>query len=93
MTWYMETSNVYNKNGVDEMLCNKAFIIVGNPTYDWYQCGMTSMVYNFLNKKAGYSNHIITEICEIEEFVNELNSSINRKCEMCKEDSSFRDNI
>ena len=54
---------------------------------------MTSMVYNFLNKKAGYSNHIITEICEIQELVNELNRSITRKCEMCKEDSSFRDNI
>ena len=26
----MEISNIYNKNGVDKILCDKAFIIVGN---------------------------------------------------------------
>ena len=35
----------------DKILCNKAFNIAKNPNYDWYQCGLASMIYKVFDKK------------------------------------------
>ena len=35
----------------DKILCDKTFNITKNRKYDGYQCGITSMVYTFFDKK------------------------------------------
>ena len=35
----------------DKILCDKAFNIVKNPKYDGYQCGFTSIIHKFFDKK------------------------------------------
>ena len=35
----------------DKILCDKAFNIVENPKYDWYQKSLASMVNKFFNQK------------------------------------------
>ena len=45
----------------DKVLKDKAFAIANNPKYDEYQRGLSSMVYNFFDKKSkgtGIKNEI-----------------------------------
>ena len=39
----------------DKVLRDKAFSIPKNPTYDGYQRGLASVVYNFFDKKSAGS--------------------------------------
>ena len=39
----------------DKVFKNKAFTIASNPKYEGYQRGLTSMIYNFFDKKSNGS--------------------------------------
>ena len=40
------------RTAADKVLPHKAFSIAKNPQYNGYQCGLTSMVYKFFDKKT-----------------------------------------
>ena len=44
---YGDIKDLARRAASDKVLCDKAFNIAKNPKYDGYQCGLTSMVYNF----------------------------------------------
>ena len=53
----------------DKILRDKAFNVGKNPKYDGYQCGLTSMVYEFFDKKAscsGIKNGDISNQCPLD---------------------------
>ena len=71
---------------------DKAFNIAKNPTYDGYQTGLVSMVYNFFDKKSGRSgvatfanksaaNNMIKQIMQL---ADELHKPIIRNFEKRK---------
>ena len=71
---------------------DKAFNIAKNPTYDGYQRGLVSMVYNFFDKKSGRSgvatlanksaaNNMIKQIMQL---ADELHKPIIRNFEKRK---------
>ena len=82
---YEDFKDLTRKRASDKILCYKAFNITKNLKYDGYQCGLASMVYNFLDKKA--SGGIKNELAE------ELHKPIIRKFEKRKVHSPFIDNI
>ena len=79
------------------MLLDKAFNIVKNPKYDWYQRGLASMVYNVFDKKPSGSNNssgaVKNETMSDRKLAEELSKPIIRKFEKGKAYSSFKDNI
>ena len=60
----------------DKVLRDKEFNIAKNPKHDWYQRGLTSMVYKFYDKRASSSNTLggtnTIEILQNKELLKEL---------------------
>ena len=52
MIWYRHFKDLPRRTDSDKALRDKAFNIAKNPKYDGYQRGLTSMVYNFFDKKS-----------------------------------------
>ena len=48
---YGDFKDLTRKTASDKILHDKAFIFAKNLKYDEYQCGLASMVFNFLIKK------------------------------------------
>ena len=46
----MTFGNLAQRTASEKKLCDKTFNIANNPKYDGYQCGLSSMTYNFLTK-------------------------------------------
>ena len=60
---YGDFKDLTRRTASDKILRDKAFNIVENLKYDWYQCGLFSMSISFLIKKAsgsGIKNEIIS---------------------------------
>ena len=74
----------------DKVLRDKAFRIASDLKYDGYQRGLTSMVYNFFDKKYSGSG-IINE--SNYQLANELHKPIIKTLRKRKVYSSFRDDI
>ena len=49
---YGDFRDLNRKTTADKVLRDKAFNTAKNPKYDSYQRGLTSMVYEFFNKKT-----------------------------------------
>ena len=49
---YSDSKDLTIRTVADKILRNKALNIAKDPKYDWYQRGLASMVYNFLDKKS-----------------------------------------
>ena len=76
----------------DKLLRDKAFNIAKDPKYDGYQRGLTSMINNFLDKKASGSGTKSENISN-KELTKELHKPIIRKFNTRKVDSHFPDDI
>ena len=84
---YAKYKDRLNRKKSDVVLKNKALEIAMNPKINGYQRGLSSMVYNFFDKKTkGYrlNNEILAE---------ELHKPIIKKFKRRKFYSSFKDNI
>ena len=58
---YGKYKDLRKRTQSDKVLKDKAFAIANNPKYDEYQRGLSSMVYNFFDKKSkgtGIKNEI-----------------------------------
>ena len=76
----------------DEVLRDKAFNIAKYPKYDGYQRGLSSMVYNFFDRKSiGSGVNILSEFNK--QLAEELHKPIIEKFKKRKVYSGFRDNI
>ena len=49
---YGDFKDLTRRTASDKILRDKAFNIAKNPKYDGYQCGLTSMVHTFFDKKT-----------------------------------------
>ena len=49
---YGEFKDLTKSTAADKVLRDKAFNIANDPKYDEYQRGLTTMVYNFFDKKT-----------------------------------------
>ena len=49
---YGKSKDLTKRTQSDKVLRDKAFKIASDPKYDGYQRGLTSMVYNFFDKKS-----------------------------------------
>ena len=76
----------------DKILRDKAFIIAENPRHDGYRRGLSSMVYNFFDKKTE-GGAVKNEILENQALAEELHEPIIRRFEKRKVHSSFINNI
>ena len=76
----------------DKTLHEKAFNIAKDPKYDGYCRGLTSVVYNFFDKKTS-GVAIQNENIWNEESAEELHKPIIKKFKNRKVHSSFEDNI
>ena len=88
---YSDSKDLTKKTVVDKILKNKAFDIVKDPKYDWYQRGLASKVYKFFDSKVSGSGAKL--IPENEQLANELHKPIIRKFEKRRVYSTFKDNI
>ena len=76
----------------DKVLRDKTFNIAKNPKYDGYQRGLTSMGYNFFDKKSkGSGVNITLEFNE--QLAKELHKPIIRNVKKRTVYSGFRDSI
>ena len=89
---YGDFKDLNRKRDADKVLRNKAFNIAINPTYDGYQRGLASMVYNFFYKKTSGSG-ITNESISNKQLAEELHKPIIRKFNKRKVHSPFIDNI
>ena len=87
---YGKSKDLVKRTQSDKVLRDKAFKIASNPKYDGHQRGLTSMVYNFFDKKSKGSG--ITNELNIQ-LSNELHKPVIKKFEKRKVYSSFKDNI
>ena len=85
---YRDFKNLSRRTVSDEILCDKAF----NQSEIWYQRGLSSMVYKFLDKNSS-GRDINNEIKPNQELVEILRKLNIRKLEQRKVHSSFIDNI
>ena len=79
------------RTAADKVLRNKAFKITTDQTYDGYQRGLASIVYNFFDKKSQGSG--LANNKENVQLANELHKPIIKKINKIKVYSSFKDNI
>ena len=77
---------------VGEVLCNKLFNFAKNLKYDGYQCELTSLIYNFFDKKSSDSC-VKSELMPKQGLSEKLYKLIIRKSQNRKVYSSFKDNI
>ena len=71
---------------------DEVFNIAKNPKYDEYRRGLTSMIYNFFDKKTS-GNGIKNDNISNEKLADELHKLIIRKFNKRKVQSPFIDNI
>ena len=69
---------------------NKAFNIVKNPKYDGYQRGLTSIAYEFFDRRSISSD---VAMLQNEQLAEELHKPIVKKIKRRKVYSSFKGNI
>ena len=74
----------------DIVLYDKAFNIAKNPSYDQYERGLASMVYEFFGKKSS-SNSFKIQFFSNQELAVEIHKPIIRKFERQKVYSSFKE--
>ena len=87
---YGKTKYLTKRTQSDKGLKDKTFKISSDPRYDGYQRGLTSMFYNFFDKKSSGSG-IVNK--PIHQPANELHKPIIKKFKKRKVYSFFRDNI
>ena len=85
-----KSKDLVKRTQSDKVLRDKAFRIASDLKYDGYQRGLTSMVYNFFDKKYSGSG-IINE--SNYQLANELHKPIIKTLRKRKVYSSFRDDI
>ena len=85
-----KSKDLVKRTQSDKVLRDKAFRIASDLKYDGYQRGLTSMVYNFFDKKYSGSG-IINE--SNYQLTNELHKPIIKTLRKRKVYSSFIDNI
>ena len=73
---YGKTKDLVKRTQSDKVLKDKASKIASDPNYDGYQRGLTSMVYNFFDKKSK-GRGIVNE--PNYQLANELHKPIIRK--------------
>ena len=83
MIWEMEILRIVHY---------KTFGIAKNPKYDRYQCGLSSIIYNFFNKRTSGSAIKNGNISN-KEFAQELHKPIIKNFNKRKVQSGFIDNI
>ena len=83
---YADNKDLVNRVQADKVLRDEAYNVASNPSYDGYQRGLASMVYNFFDKKSTGGNLNL-------ELANELHKPIIRKFDKRKVYSSFKGNI
>ena len=86
---YWDFKDLVKGTASNKVLWDTAFIIAKNPKYDWYQRGLTSMVYKFFEKKSTGSG-IRNEITQNQQLAEELHKPIIRKLKKRKVYSSFK---
>ena len=93
MTWLMEILKTWLEEQLLIKYCiDKAFNIAKNSKYDGCQCGLTSMVYKFFDKKNS-GGTLKNENISNKELAEELHKPTIRKLEKRKVHSPFVDNI
>ena len=89
---YGDLKDIARRTASEKVLRDKAFNITKNPKYNWYQRGLISMVYKFLNKKLK-RNSVNIPLGFNEQLAKELHKLIVRKFNKGKINSRFRYNI
>ena len=74
---YGDFKDVTRRTASDKILRDKAFNIAKSLEYDGYQGGLTSMLYNFFDKKTD-GGAVKNEYMSNKEFAEELPKLINR---------------
>ena len=74
----------------DKVLCDKAFNIAKNPSYDRYERGLASLVYEFFSKKSS-GNSFKIKFLSNQELAVEIHKLVIRKFEKQKVYSSFKE--
>ena len=75
-----------------KVLYDKTLNIAKNPKYYGYQRGLTSVAYNFFDKKTS-GGTVKNENISNKELAEELHNPVIRKCNKRKVHSPFADNI
>ena len=88
---YGDFKGLTRRTASDKILCDKAFNIAKNSKYDGYQRGLTSMVYNFFDRKTS-GGTVKNENISNKELAEELHKPIIRKFNKRKVQSPFIDN-
>ena len=73
---YGESKDLAGRTQPDKVFRDKDFEIAGNPNYDGYQRGLTSMVYKFFDEKSAGSG--VNSISNYQ-LANELHKQIIRR--------------
>ena len=87
---YGKSKDLAKRTPSDNILRDKGFKIASDPKYDGYGRVVSSMVYNFFDKKSSRSGIANESNYRLE---NELHKPVIRKFKKRKVYSSFRDNI
>ena len=87
---YGKSKDLVRRSQSEKVLRDKAFKIASDPKYDGYQRGLTSMVYNFFDKKSKGSGIINKSNYQL---TNELHKPVTKKFKKRKVYSSFKGNI
>ena len=87
---YCKYKDLTKRTQSHKVLRDKAFEIASNPSYDGYQGGLASVVYNFLDQKSTGSG---VNFMPNYQLANELHKQIIRKLKRLRVYSSFKDNI
>ena len=88
---YGDFKDLTKRTIADKFLRDEAFKIASDQKYDGYQRGLTSMVYNFFDKRSKGSG--ITNNKESIQLADELHKPIIRKFKKRKLYFSYRDNV
>ena len=89
---YGDFKDFARRTASDKVLIDKAFNIAKNPTYDEYQRGLASVVYNFFDKKSKGSGSN-TDMTPGKQLGKELHKPIIKNFTKRSAYSGFKDNI
>ena len=89
---YSDSNDLKKRTVADKILKNKAFNIAKDLKYDWYQRGLASMVYKFLDKKSEGSGVNTKLTPQNRQLAEELHKPIIKKFEKRKVYAAFKDN-
>ena len=88
---YRDFKDLARRTVDNKVLRDKAFNVAENPKYDGYKRGLSSMVYNFFDKKTAGSG--IKSMPQNEQLAEVLHKPITRKFKKRTLYSTFKDNI